>query len=184
MVLFPTAVRNAKPGTKPLKLFDGGGLFLLLNPNGSRWWRLKYRYGGKEKLLSLGTYPAVGLKDARAKREAARKQLAAGIDPGEHRKATKAAKADSLEAVAREWFARYSPGWSLGHAERTKRRLERDIFPWLSGRPVRDVTAPEVLAVVRRIEARGAWTLPTAVRRRPAPPSLRLRPSEPISSRR
>ena len=156
MALTDTAVRNARPGTKPFKLFDGGGLYLLIHSNGGRWWRLKYRHDGKEKLLSLGTYPEVGLKDARAKRDEARKQLAAGIEPGEHRKATKAAKADSLEAVAREWFAKYSRGWSLGHAERMKRRLERDIFPWLSGRPVRDVTAPELLAVLRRIEARGA----------------------------
>jgi len=110
----------------------------------------------QEKLLSLGTYPEAGLKDARAKRDEARKQLAAGIDPGEHRKATKTAKANSLEAVAREWFAKYSRGWSLDHAERTKRRLERDIFPWLGGRPVRDVTTPELLAVLRRIEARDA----------------------------
>ena len=156
MALTDTAVRNAKPGTKPFKLFDGGGLYLLVHSSGGRWWRLKYRHGGKEKLLSLGTYPEVGLKDDRAKRDEARKQLAADIDPGEHRKATKAAEADSLEAVAREWFAKYSPGWSLGHAERTKGHLEREIFPWLGGRPVHDVTAPELLAVLRRIEARGA----------------------------
>ena len=91
MPLSDTAIRNAKPAAKPQKLADGGGLYLLLNPNGSRWWRLKYRVGGKEKLLSLGTYPDTGLKDARDKRDAARKLLAAGVDPGEQRKAAKAA---------------------------------------------------------------------------------------------
>lgn len=85
MPLSDTAIRNAKPADKPQKLADGGNLYLLLNPNGSRWWRLKYRAGGKEKLLSLGTYPDTGLKDARDKRDAARKLLAAGVDPGEQR---------------------------------------------------------------------------------------------------
>src|SRR5690349_15483537 len=96
MKLTATAVRNTRPGPKPLKLFDGGGLFLLVNPNGSRWWRLKYRFDGKEKLLSLGIYPDVGLADAREKRDQARKQLAAGIDPGVARKAHKAARVEAL----------------------------------------------------------------------------------------
>ena len=156
MSLTDTAIRNAKPDRKPVKLFDAGGLYLLAHPNGGRWWRLKYRHGGKEKLLSLGTYPDVGLKDARRRRDKARKLLTDGIDPGEHRKATKRAKADSLEAVAREWHAKHVPLWVASHADKIIRRLERDIFPWLGGRSVRDVTAPELLAVLRRIEARGA----------------------------
>ncbi len=113
MALTDTAIRNAKPGTKPIKLFDSLGLFLLIAPAGGKWWRLKYRFGGKEKLLSLGTYPEVSLKQARIKRDTARSQLANGIDPGEHRKAAKASQADShadsFEIVAREWFGKFAP---------------------------------------------------------------------------
>lgn len=160
MALTATLIKNARAVDKPLKLFDGGGLYLLVNPNGSRWWRFKYRYLGKEKLLSLGTYPDVSLKDARDRRDEARKQLAADIDPGEHRKARKTALADrsenSFEVVAREWFAKYSPNWAAGHSDKIIRRLERDIFPWLGGRPIAEITAPELLATLRRIESRGA----------------------------
>ncbi|MBC7501629.1 MAG: DUF4102 domain-containing protein [Herminiimonas sp.] len=106
MPLTDTAIRNAKPGAKPVKIFDERGLFLLITPAGGKWWRLKYRIGGKEKLLSLGTYPDVGLKDARELREGARKLLAKGVDPSVNRKAQKAAGADraanSFEVVARE----------------------------------------------------------------------------------
>jgi integrase len=160
MALTDTAVRNAKPGAKPVKLFDERGLFLLVTPNGGKWWRLRYKFDRKEKLLSLGVYPDVGLKDARTRRDEARKLLADGVDPGEHRKATKAAKAErganSFEVVAREWYGKYSPGWAEHHANRVLRRFERDIFPWVGGRPIADMTAPELLAVVRRIENRGA----------------------------
>jgi integrase len=160
MALTATSIKNTRAIEKPLKLFDGGGLYLLVNPNGSRWWRFKYRYLGKEKLLSFGTYPDVSLKDARDRRDDARKQLAADIDPGEHRKARKTALTVSLqnsfEVVAREWFARYSPNWAAGHSDKIIRRLERDIFPWLGGRPIADIGAPELLAVLRRIESRGA----------------------------
>ncbi|MGH8479129.1 MAG: tyrosine-type recombinase/integrase [Gammaproteobacteria bacterium] len=157
MPLTDRAIRGAKPRERPVKLRDGGGLYPpLVNPNGSRWWRLRFRYGGKENLLSLGVYPAVGLKDARARRDAARKQLASGIDPSAARKAAKTAEADSFEAVAREWYAKRAPGWAPSHSDKIIRRLERDIFPWLGSRPVAAVTAPELLAVLRRIETRGA----------------------------
>ena len=160
MKLTDTAIRNAKPGDKPRKLPDGGGLYLLLNPSGSRWWRLKYRHGGKEKLLSLGTYPDSSLADSRAKREQARKLLAAGVDPSEHRKAERIAGAEraanSLEVVAREWFAMQSALWVPGHAIKIIRRLECDLFPWIGARPIADVTAPELLRTLRRIEERGA----------------------------
>jgi len=160
MTLTATAIRNARATGKPLKLFDGGGLYLLVNPNGSRWWRFKYRRLGKEKLLSFGTFPDISLKDARERRDDARKQLAAGIDPGEHRKARKAALAElgenSFAVVAREWFAKYSPSWAAGHSDKIIRRLERDIFPWLGGRPIAEIKAPELLATLRRIESRGA----------------------------
>ncbi len=158
MSLTDATIRNARPANKPRKLSDSGGLYLLLNPNGSRWWRLKYRFGGKEKGLSLGVYPAVGLKDARAKRDEMRRQLAAGSDPGQVRNAAKAAQtgSNSFEAVAREWIAKFSPTWAPSHSSKVIRRLERDVFPWMGGRPVGDITAPELLTVLRRIESRGA----------------------------
>lgn len=159
-MLTDIAIRKAKPGTKPVRVFDGGGLYVEVSPTGGKWWRLKYRFDGKEKRLSLGVYPDVGLKDARNRRDEARKLLADGIDPSEHRKAAKSVRADraanSLEAVTREWFAKYSPNWATIHADRIIRRFERDIFPWIGGRPVAEITAPELLTVVRRIEARGA----------------------------
>ncbi len=160
MLLTDTKVRTAKPAAKPQRLFDGGGMYLEVAPAGGKWWRLKYRHGGKEKRLSLGTYPDTGLKDAREKRDAARKLLAAGIDPGEQRKAAKAAgeerSANSFEVVAREWHAKQSATWVELHASRIMLRLENDVFPWLGNRPVADITAKELLATVNRIVDRGA----------------------------
>lgn len=176
MPLTDTAIRNAKPGAKPAKLFDERGLFLLVTPAGGKWWRFRYKFDGKEKLLSLGIYPDVPLasrivkdeetgkackiKGARELRDDARELLAQGIDPGENRKAQKAARqeraANSFEVVAREWYGKHAPNWAEHHGDRIIRRFERDIFPWIGGRPVSDVTAPELLAVVRRIESRGA----------------------------
>jgi len=158
--LTDTAIRNAKPGAKPVKLFDERGLFLLVTPAGGKWWRLRYKFAGKEKLLSLGIYPDVGLKEARTRRDAARKLLADRIDPGEHRKAAKASRAEraanSFEVVAREWYGKFAPNWAEHHGDRILRRFERDIFPWIGGRPIAEIKAPELLAVVRRIENRGA----------------------------
>jgi hypothetical protein len=158
MPLTDPAIRNAKPRERPYKLGDAGGLFLLVTPGGGKWWRLKYRFGGKAKLLSLGVYPHVPLKEARSKRDEARKQLAAGVDPSEARKAAKAARGgeDSFEAVAREWLAKHAPRWAPGHASKIIGRFERDIFPWLGARPIAEITAPDLLEVLRRIEARGA----------------------------
>lgn len=160
MPLTDTAIRNAKPSAKPAKLFDGGGLYLEISPAGGKWWRIKYRFDGKEKRLSLGVYPDVSLKDARERRDTARKLLANDVDPSENRKAQKAAKQDraanSFETVAREWYAKHAPNWVEHHGDRIIRRLERDCFPWIGGRPIADVTALEILAVVRRIENRGA----------------------------
>ena len=158
MPLTDRALRSAKPQSKTVKLFDGGGMYLEINPGGGKWWRWKYRYTGKEKRLSLGVYPDVSLKAAREKRDAARRQLAAGIDPGEARKAEKLAQAgaESFEVIAREWHAKFSPGWVASHGDRIMRRLEMDVFPWLGKRPIADIRAPELLAALRRIESRGA----------------------------
>lgn len=158
--LSDVAVRNAKPGAKPLRMFDGLGLYLEVSPNGGKWWRFKYRFAGKEKRLSLGVYPDVKLKKARELRDVARDMLKDGIDPSERRKAEKATRteraASSFEAVAREWHAKYAATWTPGHAARILRRLEADIFPRIGGRPVIEVTPPELLAALRRVENRGA----------------------------
>ncbi|SHM18800.1 integrase arm-type DNA-binding domain-containing protein [Rhodanobacter sp. OK091] len=160
MTLSDVTIRKAKPADKTQRLFDGGGLYLEVSPAGGKWWRLKYRFGGKEKRLSLGTYPDTGLADARDKRDAARKLLAADVDPGEQRKAVKAAgedrAANSFEVVAREWHAKQSATWVELHASRIMLRLENDVFPWLGSRPLADITAKELLATVNRIVDRGA----------------------------
>lgn len=160
MALTDLKVRNTKPIDKQQKLFDERGLYLLVTPAGGKWWRLKYRFGGKEKSLSMGVFPDVTLKEARERRDAARKLLANGVDPGIERKVQRAGAveraANSFESVAREWFAKHSPGWAKTHADKIMGRLEKDTFPWLGGRPIAEVTAPELLSVLRRVEARGA----------------------------
>ena len=171
MPLTDTAIRSVKPATKPVRLFDGGGLYLEVSPSGGKWWRFKYRFAGKEKRLSLGVYPDVplaGRKDkdsgewidgARDKRDQARQLVAQGVDPGVHRKAAKSATveraANSFEVVAREWYGKNSGSWVPAHGQRILRRFERDVFPWVGDRPIADVTPPELLSVLRRIEGRG-----------------------------
>ena len=152
-------VLNAKPTSSPQKLSDGAGLFLFISPNGGKWWRFRYFYLQKEKMLSLGTFPDVSLKEARERREEARKLVSAGVDPGVNRKAKKAAKiesaANSFEVIAREWLDKKSSGWAASHTDKIIRRLERDVFPWLGKQPIAEITAPELLKVLRRIEDRG-----------------------------
>ncbi|MDA9271972.1 integrase arm-type DNA-binding domain-containing protein [bacterium] len=160
MALTDVKVRATKSQEKAFKLSDEKGLFLYVTTNGGKYWRFKYRYSGKEKLFALGVYPDVSLALAREKRDEARKLLASGIDPGEHRKAMKTATIDraanSFELVAREWFAKHSPNWVSSHADKIIRRLERDIFPWLGAKPIAEITAPDLLAILMRIETRGA----------------------------
>ena len=158
-------VRTIKPQEKELKLFDGGGLFLLVTRSGGKLWHFKYRFDGKEKKLSLGAYPEISLLDARQKRDEARRQLANGIDPCAVRKAQKQTKIEStetFEVISREWYARFISSWTTGHAETIKNRLERDVFPWIGKRPIAEIKAPEVLKVLQRVESRG--TLETAHR--------------------
>lgn len=159
-MLTDKAIRALRPSGKPRKVADSLGLYLLIQPNGSRLWRFKYRYDGREKLAAIGAYPEIGLAEARERRDELRRMLSNGIDPAAHRKATRVARAtateNSVEVVAREWFQRMSPGWVDKHRIKIIQRLERDVFPWLGNRPVAELTAPEVLAVLRRIEERGA----------------------------
>jgi integrase len=160
MKLSDPAVRKAKPEEKPYKMADGGGMYLEVMPNGSKYWRLKYRFDGKEKRLALGVYPAITLADARGRRDEARKLLAHDTDPGAAKQAKKAAKlelgANSFEIIGREWFVRHSQNWKENHSSKIIARLEKDIFPWIGARPIADIAASELLAVIRRIESRGA----------------------------
>lgn len=160
-------VSKAKPKPKPYKLMDGGGLFLLVKPEGGRYWRLAYRHGGKHKAIGLGVYPAVTLADARTQREAAKALLAQGIDPSEARQAekrqTEAANATTFEAVTREWWERkHRTEVVETHAGRNLRRLEMYLFPAIGKRPMAEITPAELLAALQRIENRG--TLETARR--------------------
>lgn len=158
--LTDTLIRSAKPKAKPYKLSREDGLFVIVNPGGGKWWRFSYTFGGKEKLLSIGIYPAVSLSDARERRHNARKLLANGIDPGAQRKAEKTAgqemAANSFEVVAREWFLKFSARWAKSHADKIIGRLNRDVFPWIGDKPVSAITAPGLLTVLRRVEERGA----------------------------
>ncbi len=157
------AIKSAKPGNGIRKLSDGNGLVLRVHPNGSKYWVFRYRYLGKEKNLSLGIYPAVGLAEARSKLSDARKLLSSGQDPSEARKAVKREAMISaenyFEAVAREGIVAKSPAWTPRYAGFVVRRLEQDIFPQLGTRPIKDITPPELLSVVRLIEKRGALEL-------------------------
>lgn len=159
MALSDTAIRNAKPTSKAFKLYDESGLFVLINPNGGKWWRFKYRFDNKEKLLSLGTYPEVSLKDARQKRDAARKLIAGGVDPSAARQAEKSSRdgsaANSFEAVAREWWASHMASKAPSHKDKVIRRFELYLFPWIGKKPIADITAPEVLTAIKRIEQLG-----------------------------
>ncbi len=160
MPLTATQIRNAIPGDRTYRLTDEKGLTLLVTPQGAKWWRLRYRFAGKERMLSLGTYPEVSLKRARQKRDEARALLADGVDPSASRKAARAAQveamANTFEALAREWYqTKHSLEVVPAHAERNLRRLEQYVFPTLSRTPVREINAPEVLETLRRIVRQG-----------------------------
>jgi integrase len=159
MKLTDTAIKKSKPEARAFKMTDGGGLFLLVQPSGSKYWRLAYRFEGKQKLLALGVYPDVPLVLARERREEARKLLAAGVDPSENRKAAKAARLEraenSFEVMTREWLASHMKNKAPSHREKVIRRFELYLFPWLGGKPVADITARQVLEALQRIEKQG-----------------------------
>jgi len=161
MKLSDAAVRKAKPEAKPYKMADGGGMYLEVMPNGSKYWRLKYRYSGKEKRLALGVYPDISLADARGRRDDARKLLANGSDPGvvkqSQKRQAKISAANSFEAIAREFHKLKSPIWTAHHATDWINTLEREVFPKFGHRPIIEIEAPDVLDILRAIEARGAF---------------------------
>jgi integrase len=158
MPLTDTAIRNAKLQNKQYKLTDEKGMYLLVNKAG-KYFRLDYRFAGKRKTLALGVYPGVKLVEAREKRDDARKLIANGIDPGQVRKVQKSIQIEqtenSFEAIAREWHGKYSSNWADSHAKKIIRRFELYIFPWLGPRPIAEITPPELLAVLRRVESKG-----------------------------
>ena len=160
MTLTVVEIKSAKPKEKPYKMADEKGLYLLVNPNGSKLWKFKYRFSGVEKKLSFGAFPNVSLAAAREARDEARRQLTNTIDPGilknSIKRSKKMAEENSFEAVAREWHAKFTPKWSKGHGERILIRLEQNIFPWIGKSSINEVTAPEILSALRRIENRGA----------------------------
>ncbi|ORM51731.1 integrase [Pantoea conspicua] len=159
MKLNARTVDTSKAKDKAYKLSDGGGLYLLVNTNGSRYWRLKYRVAGKEKLLALGVYPDVSLADARAKRDEAKRTLAAGGDPGEVKQTEKQAKilavSNSFEALAIEWHEHKRPNWSQGYASDILEYLQKDVFPFIGKRAIAEIKAAEMLLVLRKMEQRG-----------------------------
>jgi len=165
MPLSDTAIKNAKPADKPYKMQDEKGMYLLVHSNGSKYFRYNYRFDGKRKTLALGTYPVTSLKEARDKRDTAKKQIDGGIDPSENKKAVKASKAESaansFEIIAREWGSKKVNEWDDKN-NRSKRMLERNIFPWLGSRPITDILPKDILACLRRVEDRG--TIETAHR--------------------
>ena len=163
MPLTDTTIRTAKPTGKAVKLFDGGGLYLEIAPSGGKWWRLKYRFQGKEKRISLGTYPTVSLKDARERREQAKRLIEQGIDPSNQRKEAKAAAAaieqeqnTTFEAVARDWFSKKRNAWTPGHQKKILSRLENQLFPILGDKLFPALEPADFLTAIQKAESRGA----------------------------
>lgn len=155
--LSDVACRNAKPADKPWKLHDTRGLFLLVNPAGTKWWRLRYTLSGKDGLLSLGVYPDVPLGEARKRRDHARELIASGINPAQARREEKIEAQDgTFAALYAEWFEVKRPDWADTNIKKIQRIAGNDLLPWLGVRPVKELKAPEVLACLRRVESRGA----------------------------
>lgn len=158
MPLSDVAIRKAKPTEKVQRLFDGFGLYLEVTPAGSKLWRQKYRFAGKEKRLAHGSYPTVTLAEARERRDEARKLLSKGLDPADHRRAARAAAEEragnSFEVIAREWLDKQT--WVPHYRVKVQAWFDNDTFPWIGARPIAEVTAPEFLSCARRMESRGA----------------------------
>ncbi len=170
MPLTARQVETAKPKDKIYKIADGGGLYLQVNPNGSKYWRMKYHYAGKEKKLSFGTYPTITLAEARKRRDEAKKIHADGKDPGEVKKAENLEKnlseGRTFAAIATEWYNAKVSGWSASYADYVDRAFKNNVFPYIGNRPISEIEPLELLAVLQRIESRGACELANKVRQR------------------
>ena len=170
MALTDAALRNLKPKDAQYKVADGQGLYVLVKPDGARYWRLKYRYGGKEGVLALGVYPEVGAGEARTRRDDARRLLRDGIDPASQRRTEKVKRRsdteNTFESVAREWLGKQAAKWSDSTAEGILVSLDRNLFPFIGSRPIADIKAPELLDQLRRIEARGSLEIAHRVAQR------------------
>ena len=167
--LAATAVKQAKPREKQYKLFDGGGLYLLVKPNGRKYWRLKYRIHGREKVMALGVYPSISLAEARNETGAAKKLISRGIDPTSQRRQEKECEAqNNFAAVATEWYEKERGRWSENHAERVLQTLKADVFPVIGNTPISAVSAQDALRVIRKIEERGALDVAGRVKQRMA----------------
>lgn len=153
-----SSIKSAKPKKKPYRLSDGRGLFLLINPNGSKWWRFHYRFLGKQKTLSMGVFPEVGLADARQKITEARILLNQGVDPSSQRKEQKQSieESNNFENIAHQWIDLKSSKWKDTHTEKVKRSLELDIFPFIGKIPIKDITTPQIISILKKVEKRGA----------------------------
>jgi integrase len=159
MRLTDTRVRNAKPQARAYKLSDGGGMYLLVSPDGARYWRLDYRFAGKRRTLALGVYPIMTLFAARTGRDEARRLLTQDIDPNAakraRKRAAKVASENTFEAIAREWIANQRHRLAARYCALLLNRLEADVFPHIGSRPIAEIDAPELLDVLRRVEKRG-----------------------------
>lgn len=167
MALTDTAARTAKPRETLYRMADAAGLCLEVTPSGSKLWRFRYRFGGKAKMMGLGAYPTITLAKARERREDARRLLAEGIDPTAHKQAEKTAQsalAHTFEELAREWYAYNSPRWATSTAAKALQYMEADILPVIGQRPVQEVTRPELVALVRKVEKRGALNVAGKIR--------------------
>lgn len=167
MSLTDIKCKNAKPKEKPYKLADAGGLYIEIMPNGSKYWRLKYRYNAKERRLALGVYPLVTISEAREGRDRAKKLLAAGVDPSQAKRDSKHSLQQSalntFETVAREWHENQTDRWSEGYSGKVMRCLEYHIFRYLGKRPITQITAPELLESLRKIEKSGHLDIPHGI---------------------
>ena len=168
MALTDTKVRSAKPEEKEYSLVDGDGMSLLVKPGGSKYWRFRFRFGGKQHLMAFGVYPDVSLADARKKREEARKLVAAGIDPREHKRAVKEVQAKEIitfEKVAREWLVT-NQKWSEDHANRVKKSLEDNIFPAIGARNIAELGTRDLLIPIKAVEKSGRLEVASRLQQR------------------
>lgn len=168
MALTDVKVRSAKPAEKAYKLTDGEGMFLLIHPNGSKYWRLRYRFGGKEKMLALGVYPEITLSDARHKRDQARKLVAAGADPNEYKKVVKVEQqsaANNFETVARAWHGS-NKKWSASHSARVLKSLVDHVFPSIGHRNIADLKTRDLLTPIKVVEHSGRLEIAARLQQR------------------